>query len=104
MIMKSNNYFFISSFDRRFFLPIYQVFHIYKQKNYQYGTKSKKKIFIQAIFFCKFRSKKITSSAVIFSFSNSYFKAISINSFVSRNALLTASKPAKTIFNRFCPF
>ena len=64
----------------------------------------KKKYLSKLIFFCKFRSKKNTSSAVIFYFSNSYFKAISINSFVSRNALLTASKPAKTIFNRFCPF
>ena len=59
MIIKSNNCFFISSFDRHFFLPIYQVFHIYKQKNNEYGTKSKTKMFIQANFFVILEAKKL---------------------------------------------
>ena len=114
MIIKSNNCFFISSFDRRFFFPIYQVFHIYEQKFNQCGTRSKTKIFIQANPFCKLRSKKlphfvsleaknylICSHLFFFTF---FFKALSINSFVLWNALLTASKTAKAIFNRFCPF
>ena len=105
IIMESNNRVFISSFDKGFaFLLSATPFHIYKQKNNHYSTKSKTKMFIQANFFCKSRSKKIISSAVIFSFSHSSFKALSIYPFVSSNALLTASKTAKAIFNRFCPF
>ena len=57
MIIKSKNCFFVSSFDRRFFLPIYQVLHIYKQKNNRYGTKSKAKTFIQANFFVGLEGK-----------------------------------------------
>ena len=105
MIIKSNNCFFISSFDRRFaFLLSALAFHIHKQKNSHYSTKSKTKAFIQANFFCKFRSKTITSSAFIFSFSHSSFKVLSINSFVSGNVLLTAFKTAKAIFSPFCQF
>ena len=51
MISESNNYFFISSFDRHFvFLLSAKPFRIYKQKNKHYSTKSETKIFIQANF------------------------------------------------------
>ena len=51
IIIYSNNCFFISSFDRRLaFLLSAKTFHIYKQKNNHYSTKSKTRIFIQANF------------------------------------------------------
>ena len=100
MIIESNNCFFI--YYRCFaFLLSAKPFHIYKQKNNRYSTKYKIKMFIQANFFCMFRSKKITSSAVIFSFSHFSFKVLSINSWVSGNLPLTASKTPKALFSRF---
>ena len=60
MVSESNNYFFISSFDRRFaFLLSVKSFHIYKQKIITLVPNLKQKLFIQAHFFCKFRSKNL---------------------------------------------
>ena len=102
MIIESNNCFFISSFNRHFaFLLSAKPFHIYKQKIITIVPNLKQKCLSKLIFFCKFRSKKITSSAVIFSLSHSSFKVLSINSWVSGNLLLTVSKTAKAIFSRF---
>ena len=57
-------------------------------------------MFIQANFLLLNLSKTI-SSAVIFSFSHSSRRVFSINSWVSGNLLLTASKTAKAILSRF---
>ena len=101
MIIKSNNYFFISSFDRRYAFLLYATpFHIYKQKIITLAPGLKPKCLSRLIFFLKFRSKKITSSPVILSFSHSSFKVLSINPFISKNALLTTLNTAKAILTR----
>ena len=77
MIIKSNNYFFISSFDRRYAFLLYATpFHIYKQKIITLVPGLKQKCLSRLNFFYKFRSKQIASSPVIFSFSHSSFKVL----------------------------
>ena len=60
MIIESNNYFFISSFDKRLaFLLSATPFHVYKQKNNRYSAKSKTKMFIEGTFFTSLEAKKL---------------------------------------------
>ena len=95
MIIKCNNC------DIRFvFLLSAKPFHIYKQKIIILVPNLKQKCLSELIFY-KFRSKKITSSGVILSFSHSSFKLLSINLFVSRNVLLTVFKTSKATFSHF---
>ena len=61
-------------------------------------------MFIQANFFVILEAKKLPHLQPSFLSHTFFFKAPSINPFVSRNALLTAPKTAEAIFNRFCPF
>ena len=101
MIIESNNNFFTSSLDLRFvFLLSTEPFHIYKQKINTLVPNLKQK-YLSTLIFCKLKSKKITSSTAILSFSHYSYKVLSINSFVSGNILLTAFKTAETIFSRF---
>ena len=59
MIIESNIFFFISSFDRRFaFLLSATHFHIYKQKKITLVPGLKQKC-LSRLIFCKFRSKKL---------------------------------------------
>ena len=103
MIIESSNRFFISSLDLRFvFLLSTKPFHIYKQKiNTLAANLTLKQKCLSRLIFLQVYKQKITSSAVIPSFSHSSFKVLSINLFVSGNVLLTAFKTAKTIFTRF---
>ena len=60
------------------------------------------KLLLLFFFFCKFGNKKKNYlTTVILSFPHPCFKALSINSFVSGNILLTAFETAKAICNRF---
>ena len=100
--MESNNCFFISSFKINV-SPFYYLLHLSTSIKKKFTTvpNLKQKCLSKLIFFASLEAKKITSSAVIFSFSHFSFKVLSINSFVSGNVLLTAFKTAKAIINRF---
>ena len=79
MIIESNNNFFTSSLDLRFvFLLSTEPFHIYKQKINTLVPNLKQK-YLSTLIFCKFKSKKITSSTAIPSFSHYSYKVLSGN-------------------------
>ena len=60
MIIKSNNYFFISSFDRRFAFLLYATpFHIYKQKIITLVPDLKQKCLSRLNFFASLEAKKL---------------------------------------------
>ena len=68
-IIESSNRFFISSFYMRFvFLLSAKPFHIYKQKNNHFSTKSKTKMFIQANFFVSLEAKNYLICSHLFFF------------------------------------
>ena len=102
MIIESNSCSFISSFDRRFALLLSaKPFRIYKQKIIiTLVPNLKQKCLSKLIFFVSLEVKNYLT-AVIFSFSHSSFKVLSINSCVSRNLPLTAPNTAKAILSRF---
>ena len=53
ILIESNNFVFISSFDKRFaFLLSVKPFHIYLQKNKHFNTKSKNKTCLSKLTFC----------------------------------------------------
>ena len=80
MIIDSNNCFFISSFDRRFFFLLSATpFHIYKQKKNRYSTKSEKKCLSKLIFLLLNLQKKtppLQSSFLFIFFSQSIFNKL----------------------------
>ena len=59
IVIDSSNFVFISSFDKRFvFLLSIKPFHIYKQKNKYFNTKSKNKKYLSKLTFY-YETKKV---------------------------------------------